>query len=121
MHAPDGRRTSPFTRCFPSALCMLWVLAGCGGAPPTRPDPAETPQQAACRAESRGSPEVKTIMERQPPPDRVTWRIVWEQDVAEAERRHALDCLRRAGLALPGGVEAPGGRINRDVLGSPLR
>lgn len=102
-------------RAVPAVLAAL--LAGCGGAS----TPARTPAEAACRAEARDSPEVKALMQRQPGTERVTWRIVWEQEVAEAERKHTLDCLRRAGLALPGGVEAPAPRINQETLGSPLR
>lgn len=104
---------------LPGILGALMSVAACGDVP--RTGTAENPQQVACRAEARNSSEVKTIMQRQPPAERVTWRIVWEQDVAEAERKHALDCMRRAGLALPGGVEAPALRINSETLGSPLR
>ena len=119
MRIRDSRRTGTGHRAA-MASGVLALLTACGDAP--RPAPvAESPQRTACRAEARNSPEVKEIMQRQPAADRVTWRIVWEQDVAEAERRHALDCMRRAGLALLGGVEAPAPRINSEVLGSPLR
>lgn len=100
------------------ALALALSLAGCGA---TAPGLAAGPPEAACRQEALASPEVKALMQQQPPPERVTWHIVWRQEIAEAERRSSLDCLRRAGLALPGGVEAPQPRINSQTLGPPLR
>ncbi len=94
-------------------LGALLLLGGCGlfrGPPPLRPPPLDqdqnTPAHRACREEARNSEAVRDL-ERQRNPQNIP---NWERLAEEArvrENRAYRDCLRREGLALPGGVEAP--------------
>ena len=91
---------------LPPAIVLLGLLAlaaSCG-----RPDPApadqNTPQHQACRRESLLAPEVRAL-DRQvnPTVEQIGGRVEREKFIAA--NRAYRDCLRRAGLALPGGVE----------------
>lgn len=79
------------------------LLAGCSRPPQTAAD-QDTPQHQECRREARLSPQVRAL-DRQvnPTAAQVGGRIELEKFMAERRAYH--DCLRRAGLALPGGVE----------------
>ena len=90
----------------PLRLAPLLLLAGCGLFGPSRPDPeAETrPQYLACQREAESSPEVRALAGRGQVDNGLN------ATRTEPLRRQALarayrDCLRRNGLALPGGVE----------------
>jgi hypothetical protein len=86
------------------ALALAALLAaGCARQPAQRTD-ENTPQHQACRTEARLSPAVRAL-DRQVNPltAQVGGRIELEKFMAERRADH--DCLRRAGLALPGGVE----------------
>ncbi|UFN49415.1 phosphoribosylamine--glycine ligase [Roseomonas sp. OT10] len=111
-------------RGFPPvhALALLALLAACGTRGAIQDRPPASPEEAACRAEARSSPELRTLFQRQPPPDRVTWREVWQDELRATEARLVTDCLRRDGIAAPGGVEPTRrNRIDAERLGSPLR
>ena len=86
-------------------LSLLLALAatGCNRTPPEKPD-ENTVQHQICRREARLSPQVRAL-DRQVNPTtvQVGGRIELEKFVAERRAYH--ECLRRAGLALPGGVE----------------
>lgn len=91
------------TRALSVALVAATVLAGCNRPPPIPAD-QNTPQHQACRTEARLSPQVRAF-DRQvnPTAAQVGGRVELEKFMAERRAYH--DCLRRAGLALPGGVE----------------
>lgn len=90
----------------PIALCALLLLAGCGlfgGRPPIPPE-EDTPQHRACREEARNSDSVRALdAQRNPSNAYNTERL--NREVRLAEIRAYRDCLRRNGLAMPGGVE----------------
>ncbi|MBX9702375.1 MAG: phosphoribosylamine--glycine ligase [Acetobacteraceae bacterium] len=97
-------------------LALLGLLAaGCDRRPPIPPD-QNTPQHQACRRESLLAPEVRAL-DRQVNPSTafVGGRI--ERDQFVAANRAYRDCLRREGLALPGGVETV---MPRDIGTDPL-
>ncbi|MFC3125069.1 phosphoribosylamine--glycine ligase [Pseudoroseomonas globiformis] len=91
-------------------LLLPVLLAACSlGGTPARHDPlsgpALTPGHAACRDEARSSSSVTEVARQRNPNN---WeneqRISHELRVAELSAYR--DCLRRRGLASPGGVEA---------------
>ncbi len=92
------------------ALALL-LAAGCagGGRLPldgerSIPPDENTPAHQACRAEARRDPTVRELdRETNPNNEYNTLRISQERNVAEVAAYRA--CLRREGLALPGGVE----------------
>ncbi len=88
------------------ALLPLLALAGCGmfgGGSPAQPE--ERAEYRACRSEAANSPEVRALAQ-QSNPDNVQngGRIGGIR--AREENRVFRECLRRQGLALPGGVES---------------
>lgn len=84
---------------------LLLVLAGCAMQPAHGPAPPPlSPEQQACRAEARNSPEVREIRRRWAPG--VNDRFI-EQDVSRAEESAYRACLRARRLPGPSGVEAP--------------
>ena len=88
------------------ALLGLLLAAGGCGLFRTAPIPPEedTPDHRACRAEARSAPQVQALdRQRNPSNDINTDRLARESRLAEI--RAYRDCLRRHGLALPGGVE----------------
>ena len=92
-------------------LGALLMLGGCGwlGRPfPQRPrlPEAETPAQSACLEEARNSESVRDL-ERQRNPQNIPNWVRLADEATERINRAYRDCLRRQGLALPGGVEAP--------------
>lgn len=93
----------------PRALLIgaLLLLGGCGlfrGPPPPPPD-QDTPAHRACRQEARAAPPVRALeRERNTLNDYNTTRLAEEARARENSAYRA--CLRREGLALPGGVEA---------------
>ncbi|PHK95010.1 phosphoribosylamine--glycine ligase [Pseudoroseomonas rhizosphaerae] len=86
------------------ALLLLPLLAACAGRPPAPPAPQEPPGHAACRAEARNDPAVLALGRQDNP---LNWgnRDRVQNDLRVAELRAFRDCLRRNGLAAPGGVE----------------
>lgn len=87
-------------------LPALLLLAGCGlfgGRPPIPPE-EDTPQHRACREEARNAESVRKLdAQRNPSNEFNTERLNRETRLAEI--RAYRDCLRRNGLAMPGGVE----------------
>lgn len=97
-------RTPPPRIALPAALML--ALGGCGlfRGPPPPPADQDTTAHRACRQEARNSEPMRDL-ERQRNPQNTT---NWERLADEArvlENRAYRDCLRREGLALPGGVE----------------
>ncbi len=98
-----------------SLLGALLALGGCGlfrGPPPLRPQPPadqDTPAHRACREEARSSERVRDLERQRNPQNIPNWERLAEEASARANRAYR-DCLRREGLALPGGVEAPRSR-----------
>lgn len=96
----------------PLGALLLMALGGCGGLfsgpPPLRPslpDP-ETPAQRACAEEARNSGRVRDLERQRNPQNIPNWERLAEESSTRINRAYR-DCLRREGLALPGGVEAP--------------
>jgi len=84
-------------------LPFLLLLAACGVNDPL--PPAANPTEAACRAEARTAPDVKTTYQRMPPPENATARQRVEAEADAAERAAYLRCMRARGMAPRGGVE----------------
>lgn len=100
----------PFPLIAAAAVSLL-ALAGCGSLDPEARRTrilleGEGPQQRACREEARRSPEVRAF-DRQANPQRDAFYYQEEVERGRqvAEARVFRDCLRRAGLPMPGGVE----------------
>lgn len=95
-------------------LGALLALGACGlfrGPTPQRaelPD-TDTPAQRACLAEARSSERVRDLERQRNPQNTTNWERLAEEASARVNRAYR-DCLRREGLALPGGVEAPRSR-----------
>lgn len=86
-------------------LClMLSLLAACAAPPAAPPTPPDPPGHAACRAEAQGDSAVQALRQQDNP---LNWanRERVQNDLRVAELRAFRDCLRRNGLAAPGGVE----------------
>ncbi len=105
---------TPPPRRAPPALvgALLLALGGCGlfrGAPPLRPAPLDqdqdTPAHHACREEARASEAVRDLERQRNPQNTSNWERLAEEAGARRDRAYRA-CLRREGLALPGGVEA---------------
>ncbi|MXP62930.1 phosphoribosylamine--glycine ligase [Roseomonas sp. M0104] len=90
-----------------SFLALLPLLAACARAPaPILADEPLSPVQAACREEARNAQPVDDFA-RQMNMNNVNNRERVTHDMRVAELRAYRDCLRRNGLAAPGGVESP--------------
>ena len=72
---------------------------------PSFPEP-ETPAQRACLEQARASEPVRDLERQRNPQNIPNWERLAEESTARVNRAYR-DCLRREGLALPGGVEAP--------------
>ena len=72
---------------------------------PTLPDP-ETPEQRACLEQARSSEPVRDLERQRNAQNTTNWERLAEEAQARISRAYR-DCLRREGLALPGGVESP--------------
>ena len=98
-------------RPAPLLGALLLALGGCGlfrGPAPLRPalPDAETPEQRACLEEARNSEAVRDLERQRNPQNTPNWERLAEETRVRVNRAFR-DCLRREGLALPGGVEAP--------------
>lgn len=96
----------------PAGLLALAIAAagcGAGGRLPldgerSVPADEETPAHQACRLEARRDPSVRALDRQSNPNNEFNWlRVSQERNAAEVAAYRA--CLRREGLALPGGVE----------------
>jgi hypothetical protein len=96
-----------FAPCL--ALLSLALLVGCASPAPRAEEPLP-PGHAACQAESRNDPTV-TALTRQLNPNNPGNAQRVNYDIRLAQLSAFRACLRRNGLAAPGGVEAP--RLNR--------
>ncbi len=98
----------------PPLLAALLALGGCGlfrgptPLRPTLPDP-DTPAQQACLQEARNVESVRDLERQRNPQNTPNWERLAEEASGRVNRAYR-DCLRREGLALPGGVEAPRSR-----------
>jgi hypothetical protein len=96
-------------RRAPALVLVLAPLAlgGCawfGG--DDRSEPAETrPEYLACRHEVRDSDEMRALAAESNPNNALNYGRV-QTARRQTESRLYRECLRRRGLALPGGVEA---------------
>ncbi|MFC0410753.1 hypothetical protein [Roseomonas elaeocarpi] len=89
-------------RCLLAGAPLL--LAGCGAISNPAPLPS-SPQEVACREEASRSPEVKALMQQQPPNENAMWFARWKDEVSAAQSRGTVACLRRNGQPVAGGVE----------------
>jgi hypothetical protein len=107
------RRRGAASLAVPLALALL-LLAGAGGCrgggrlpldgETSIPPDENTPAHQACRAEARRDPAVVALYRQYNPTNEYNaLRVGRERDTAEV--RAYRDCLRRNGLAAPGGVE----------------
>lgn len=88
-------------------LTLLSLLAACARAPsPLRADEPLSPVQAACRDEARNAQSVEDFAQRMNM-NNINNRDRVAHDMRVAELSAYRDCLRRNGLAAPGGVESP--------------
>lgn len=98
-------------RCLPvlgMGLGMGLLLAACARerAPDPRDEAPLSPAHAACRAEARNDPALQNVAQQLNATNlQNRERVAYDMRVAEL--RAYRDCLRRNGLAAPGGVEAP--------------
>ncbi len=90
-----------------AVLLLLPPAVGCSPTPlrPALPD-VETPEQRACLEEARNSEAVRALERQRNPQNIPNWERLAEEASARQNRAYR-DCLRREGLALPGGVESP--------------
>ena len=87
-------------------LALLMLPAACAQeGPPLTEAPPENPLQATCRAEARRDPEVINFGRQLNMGNWANEQRVGH-DIRVAELRAYRDCMRRNGVALPGGVEA---------------
>ena len=91
----------------PLIAASLLALAGCNP-PPLRPalPETETPGQRACLEEARNSEPVRDLERQRNAQNTSNWERLAEEARVRINRAYR-DCLRREGLALPGGVESP--------------
>ncbi len=86
---------------------LLLLAGGCGlfRGPPSPPADQDSPAHRTCREEARSSEAVRDLERQRNPQNFPNWDRLAEEARARANRAYR-DCLRREGLALPGGVEA---------------
>lgn len=91
------------------ALLLALLLAGCTARvlPAPQGVAADDPRVAECRREAVGSPEVRELRRRAPPPSAASPSARMNEEILEAEQDAFIDCLVRRGAlaARPGGVE----------------
>jgi hypothetical protein len=97
-------------RALPTLLGAALALGACGlfgGPPAQRPSlpEADTPAQRACVEQARNSEPVRDLERQRNPQNTPNWERLASEASARINRAYR-DCLRREGLALPGGVEA---------------
>jgi hypothetical protein len=110
--ASPAMRRPPRRPAAASALLLGLSFAACagGGRVPLDgeagiPPEENTPAHQACRAEARRDPAVRALDRQYNPMNEYNaLRISQERNVAEVAAYRT--CLRREGLAVPGGVEA---------------
>jgi hypothetical protein len=91
---------------FMSVLALLLLAACAGGKATVATAPlTNSPVEADCRAEGRTAPEVKALQQQVNPGNWANERRVG-YDIRVAELSAFRDCMRRNGMALPGGVES---------------
>ena len=97
------RRRSPLL----AAPLLFGACELLGRPPPLRPaiPEAETPQQRACLEQARAAEPVRDLERQRNPQNTPNWERLAEEATVRLNRAYR-DCLRREGLALPGGVEA---------------
>ena len=100
-------------RALAPLLGALLALGACGlfrNPTPLRPPPLDpdqdTPAYRACREEARSSEAVRDLERQRNAQNIPNWERLAEEARVRGNRAYR-DCLRREGLALPGGVEAP--------------
>jgi len=89
----------------PPLWAALLLLAACVDRAPPIPADQDTPVHQACRAEASRAPGLAALNAQRNP------NFIDNEERIEAEARAVRnrayrDCLRRHGLATPGGVEA---------------
>ncbi len=91
----------------PLRLMPLLLLAGCSwfSGAPAEPDLERRPEYLACRREARDTPEVRALAVQVNPANPAN-AVRLEPERQRIENRVYRECLRRQGLALPGGVES---------------
>lgn len=107
MTSRTHHATAAVARTAALLTLVLAVTAACGGSRRADTTPVaepESPEAAACRAEARNSPEVQRLArELNVDNQQNLLRVGEERRIAEI--RAYRDCLRRRGVAMPGGVE----------------
>ena len=87
------------TACLAPALILALLLpAACARTP-------ASPEAAACERQADADPAVRDLLLKSAGSEH--FQIEHAQDLKDARARATLICLRRRGLAPPGGVEAP--------------
>ncbi|MBX6375188.1 MAG: phosphoribosylamine--glycine ligase [Acetobacteraceae bacterium] len=99
--------TAAIARAAALLTLVLAVTTACGSSRRADTTPVaepESPEAAICRAEARNSPEVQRLArELNVDNQQNLLRVGEERRIAEI--RAYRDCLRRRGVAMPGGVE----------------
>ena len=88
-------------------LAVLLLVGACGlfsMRDPAMPPGGDTPEHHACWTEARNSEEVRAL-NRQMNPNNTFNQTRLEGEVRQAQLRAYRECLRKLGLAPPGGVE----------------
>lgn len=103
------RRHAPAARAGLAALLLVLAAAGCGsrrtaGQAAAAAAAPEPPEAAICRAEARDSPEVRRLA-RELNAENLQNALRVGEERRVAEIRAYRDCMRRRGVAMPGGVE----------------
>lgn len=86
-------------------LALLPLLAACGTARAPAPEEAPTPLHAACQKEAENAPALRQLA-GELNPNNLENRARVTHEMRVAKLRAYRECLRRNGLASPGGVEA---------------
>ena len=101
--ARPGLARPHLARTLSLGLALL-ALGACAGRPAPTDEPVP-PAQAACRSEARSDPAVVSLNQQMNPLNLGNQNRL-SHEIRVAELRAFRDCLRRNGLAAPGGVEA---------------
>jgi hypothetical protein len=89
----------------PLRLLPLLLLAGCSWFSSPEPERESRPEYLACRREARDKPEVRTLAAQVNTANPAN-AVRLDPERRQLENRFYRECLRRQGLALPGGVES---------------